>query len=214
MLTELGLHDLGWFVLSGLLLNITPGADSLFIAGHSAANGRRAGSMAALGIGGGCLVHVSASALGLSALLMASATLFSLVKWAGVAYLVYLGVQLWRSQPAAAAASASATVRARPAAIFWQGFLTNALNPKVALFFLAFLPQFVTTGSQHHAAAFLLLGLVFTFNGTLWNLLLAQGIATVARRLSDRAGAITRHGRRALGVLFVGLGVKLALADR
>src|SRR5271167_4002545 len=139
----LGIHDIGLFVLSGLLLNITPGPDTLYIVGRSATQGPRAGAVAALGIGAGALVHICAAALGLSVILAASAAAFNTVKIIGAVYLLYVGVGLIRSA-AAIAAPPIATERrlASLRGIFLQGFLTNVLNPKVALFFLAFLPQF------------------------------------------------------------------------
>src|SRR3954464_15528456 len=136
-----GTHDLWLFVLSGLLLNITPGPDTLYIVARSTTQGFRGGAMAAMGIGAGTLVHILAAVLGLSAILAASATAFTVVKVAGAIYLLYVGISLLRSQPAAHAAP-----RTEPAprgTVFMQGFLTNVLNPKVALFFLALLPQFV-----------------------------------------------------------------------
>src|SRR5512143_3874350 len=131
-----GIHDLGLFVLSGLLLNVTPGADTLYIVARGTTQGTRAGAVAALGIGAGCIVHTLAAAVGLSAILATSATAFTIVKWIGAAYLVYLGAALLASRPAAAAPAA--LPRASLPRVFAQGFLTNVLNPKVALFFLAF----------------------------------------------------------------------------
>ena len=149
----LGTHDLWLFVLSGLLLNITPGPDTLYIVGRSSAQGVRGGAVAALGIGAGALVHICAAALGLSAILAASATAFTVVKIVGAVYLVYVGISLMRSRrstPSAPLASEYRPTRLR--AIFFQGFLTNVLNPKVALFFLAFLPQFVLADAPSKAA--------------------------------------------------------------
>jgi threonine/homoserine/homoserine lactone efflux protein len=208
-----GIHSLWLFVLSGLLLNVTPGPDTAYIIGRSVQLGWRGGAAAALGISGGCLFHVSAAAIGLSALLMASSAAFSLVKWGGAAYLCFIGTRMLLSRSAAAmdeaaigeAAPANYTLRH----VFWQGVLTNALNPKVALFFLAFLPQFVATDSPHQALAFLLLGLIFIFNGTLWCL----GVAAFAARA---AGRFRQSGRallwinRVLGGLFVYLGIRIA----
>src|ERR1700729_1434923 len=134
-----GTHDLWLFVISGLLLSVTPGPDTLYIVSRSSTQGWRAGAVAALSIGVGTLVHVAAAALGLSAILAASATAFTAVKVVGAAYLLYVGISLIRSagkQPASTGA-----ISVRPASIrdiFVQGFLTNVLNPKVALFFLAF----------------------------------------------------------------------------
>ena len=133
----LGIHELWLFIVSGLLLNVTPGPDTVYIVGRSVQLGWRGGAAAALGVCTGCLVHVFAAAIGLSALLAASSTAFTLVKWAGAAYLCFLGVKMLLSrQPAPADgvdATASGAVSLRQ--VFWQGALTNALNPKVALFF-------------------------------------------------------------------------------
>src|SRR5204863_5784822 len=138
-----GIHDLWLFILSGLLLNMTPGVDTLYIVGRGTAQGFRAGAVAALGIAGGCVVHTLAAAVGLSAVLATSATAFMVVKWIGAAYLVYLGVTLLLTRSRARVGGPSAPAPASPQRIFAQGFLTNVLNPKVALFFLAFLPQFI-----------------------------------------------------------------------
>src|SRR4051794_13042302 len=135
-----GIHDLALFVVSGLLLNLVPGQDTLYILGRAATQGSRAGSIAALGIGAGCCVHAAAAALGLSALIATSAAAFTALKWIGGAYLVWMGISMWRApSPANAPTVAPQTTLTR---VFAQGFATNALNPKVALFFLAFLPQF------------------------------------------------------------------------
>jgi threonine/homoserine/homoserine lactone efflux protein len=207
----LGIHALWLFVLSGLLLNITPGPDTAYILGRSIQLGWRGGAAAALGIGCGCLVHVFGAAIGLSALLMASSAAFAVVKLIGAAYLLYTGVRMLLSRPPEMAADstlASSVTSLRQ--VFWQGALTNALNPKVALFFLAFLPQFVDADAPHKALAFLLLGLIFVFNGTLWCL----GVAAFAARAASRIRASGRALlwiNRVLGGLFVYLGVRVAM---
>ena len=168
----LGTTDLALFVVAGLLLNITPGPDTLYVVGRTVAQGWRTGAVAALGIAAGLLVHTFAAAIGLSALLAASATAYTIVKWVGAAYLVYVGASLLFARPAIqqrTPALRSAGLRT----VFLQGFLTNVLNPKVALFFLAFLPQFVDPAAPSKALALLFLGFVFIFNGTLWNLFVA-----------------------------------------
>ena len=208
-----GTHDIALFVVSGLLLNFTPGADTLYIVGRSTLQGARAGVIAALGIGAGCCVHMLAAALGLSALLAASATAFTAVKLIGAAYLVYLGVSLWRSAARPQSATRAPARAAPMRAVFAQGVLTNVLNPKVALFFLAFLPQFVDADAPYKLVAFVFLGLVFNVNGTLWNLFVAWSAARVGRRLAARGGAATWFSRAA-GAAFVALGVKLALSER
>jgi threonine/homoserine/homoserine lactone efflux protein len=207
-----GTHDLWLFVLSGLLLNITPGPDTLYIIGRSSSLGWRAGAVAALGIGAGTLMHICAAALGLSALLAASAAAFTVVKFAGAAYLLYVGITLIRSAnakpaPASSPAPRVATLRG----VFMQGFLTNVLNPKVALFFLAFLPQFVGSEATSKPLAFLFLGVVFDVNGTIWNLAIAWSAARLSSRLAPSA-AFKRWFNRCIGGVFIFIGIRLALA--
>jgi threonine/homoserine/homoserine lactone efflux protein len=204
-----GTHDLPLFVLSGLLLNLTPGPDTLYIVGRSTTQGWRAGAIAALGIGAGIFIHISAAAVGLSALLAASATAFTVIKIAGAIYLVYVGISLLRSSQPAARANPAAPASLRT--IFLQGFLTNVLNPKVALFFLAFLPQFVDPSAPSKALAFLFLGVIFNLNGTLWNLLVAWSSARVGAAAA-RNGTLFRWFNRCVGGLFIWLGLRLAFS--
>jgi threonine/homoserine/homoserine lactone efflux protein len=209
----LGIHELWLFIISGLLLNVTPGPDTAYIIGRSVQLGWRGGVAAALGISAGCFVHVFAAAIGLSALLAASSAAFTLVKWVGAAYLCFIGVKILLSRPQAAAddmLAAGSAISLRQ--VFLQGSLTNVLNPKVALFFLAFLPQFVAADSPHKAAAFLLLGLIFIFNGTLWCLGVAAFAASAAGRIRQ-SGLALRWINRALGGLFVYLGVRVAMLE-
>ncbi|MBA4342248.1 MAG: lysine transporter LysE [Methylibium sp.] len=212
----LGIHDLPLFIVSGLLLNIAPGPDSVLIMTRSATQGWRAGSAASLGIGAGTCVHVLAAALGLSALLAASSWAFTLVKWVGAAYLVYVGLQMLlarRSAPTTATHEAAAPARLSHRQIFAQGFLTNVLNPKVALFFLAFVPQFIAPDAPHKALAFVVLGAIFNVNGMLWCHFLALSTALASRRLR-LGGALAQWLNRAIGALFLSFGLKLALSDR
>jgi threonine/homoserine/homoserine lactone efflux protein len=209
--TPLGVHDFGLFVLSGILLNIAPGPDTAYIAGRSVQLGWRGGVLAALGIAAGCLTHVLAAALGLSALLVASATAFAAVKWAGAAYLCYVGLTMLLSRPRDSNEVTPGEGNAVPLSrVFWQGALTNVLNPKVALFFLALLPQFVEEASPYKALAFIVLGAVFIFNGTLWCL----GVAVVSARTASRfrqSGTAMAWINRALGAMFVTLGARMAM---
>jgi threonine/homoserine/homoserine lactone efflux protein len=209
---SLPVHDLPLFLAAGLLLNLTPGPDMLFVAGSSAAHGRRAGVMASLGVGAGCLVHTVLAAIGLSALLAASALAFDIVKWAGAAYLVWIGIGMLRRR----AASGEAPLIVAPGRVFWQGALTNTLNPKVALFFLAFLPQFIVPDAPGQTLAFLALGALFNVGGTAVNIAVAL-LASVARDRFAESGGAGSWGewlRRAAGALFIGLGVKLAFSSR
>ena len=207
----LGTHDLWLFVLSGLLLNITPGPDTLYIVGRSSTLGLRAGAVAALGIGTGVLVHICAAALGLSALLAASASAFAVVKIVGAAYLVYVGISLLRTRRSDPSSPAVTLRPARLRSIFFQGFLTNVLNPKVALFFLAFLPQFVMADAPSKPVTFLFLGAIFDFNGTLWNLLVAWSTASISSRFTG-GDRFKIWFNRCVGSLFVVVGLRLALA--
>lgn len=205
-----GIHDLGLFIVSGLLLNIMPGPDSLLIMTRSATQGARAGCAAALGIGAGTLVHVLAAALGLSALLATSATAFTVVKYVGAAYILYMALGLLRSQPGGAVAVAKSAPLAYRS-IFAQGFLTNVLNPKVALFFLAFVPQFIDADAPNKALAFIVLGCIFNLNGMLWCHALALFTAHASARLKV-SPIVSLWLNRVTGGLFVWLGVKLALS--
>ena len=206
----LGINELWLFILAGLLLNVTPGPDTAYIIGRSIQLGWRGGVVATVGITCGCLVHVFGAAIGLSALLMTSAAAFAVLKLAGAAYLLFTGVQmlLSRAAPVAEAAAQEGTVSLRR--VFWQGALTNALNPKVALFFLAFLPQFVAADSPHKTAAFLALGLIFIFNGTLWCLGMAAFASKAASRIRQ-SGNVMLWINRVLGGMFVYLGFRVAM---
>lgn len=219
----LGIVDPGVFVISGLALNLTPGPDFAYIVAHGARHGARAGAVAALGIASGCLFHVLAATLGLSALLAASAQALTLVKWLGAAYLVYVGTRMALTRdvhvgpppgvgPQAGAAAPGTVGDARLRRIFVNGLLTNVLNPKVALFFLAFLPQFVDPDADHQALAFLVLGLVFTMNG----LLVCLAVGLLAGRASSRLGD-SRIGlwlTRTIGAAMIVFGLRLAAWQR
>lgn len=211
-----GTQDLALFIVSGLLLNIAPGPDSLLIMTRSASQGWRAGSAAALGIGTGTFMHIFAAALGLSAVLATSATAFTIVKLIGAAYLLYMGANLLFSKKSVqveAAISSLPSARLTYRKIFFQGFLTNVLNPKVAVFFLAFVPQFIAADASNKALAFIVLGCIFNFNGMLWCHFLAVTSAFASRRMRiNRTLALWLN--RVIGTVFISFGIKLALADR
>ena len=206
----LGTQHYSLFLLSGILLNLTPGQDTLYIVGRSIAQGRRAGLLSVLGISSGAVLHTLAAALGLSAILATSASTFTTVKLLGNAYLVYLGVRMWLD----CSASLRGTCRVC-AGRFWgiyrAGVLTNLLNPKVALFYLAFLPQFVDPLAHSKLVAFLFLGASFLTTGTIWCVFLALAASGMSSclRASPLVSVVIR---RATGVLFVGLGVRLAVS--
>ena len=207
-------NNLGLFILAGWLLNLTPGPDVLYIVSSALRSGAKAGVVAALGITAGCFVHIFAAALGVSALLAASSTAFTVLKWAGAAYLFYVGVKLLLS-PAKASPEFAAEKAIQESAValrslFFKGFFTNALNPKVALFFLAFVPQFIAPGASQPALTFVLLGVLFNVNALPINM----GYALLAAWATRRLGAVQRAMHwldRLAGVMFVGFGAKLAL---
>lgn len=203
------------FVVAGLLLNLTPGPDVLYIVSQGLKSGARAGIVAALGITAGCFVHIFAAAVGVSALVAASVTAFTVLKWLGAAYLVWVGIRMLRSSAPSLDLAALGQGGARTGGlklVFFRGFATNALNPKVALFFLAFLPQFIGPEIEHKSLAFLFLGLLFNFNGLGVNL----AWALAAAWLSARVGAVQKSMHwleRAAGAMFLGFGLKLALSE-
>ncbi len=254
----LGIVHVGAFVAAGLLLNLTPGPDLLYASTQAGAHGSRAGWIAALGIGAGGLVHVALGALGVSALIAASAGAFAVLKLAGAAWLAWIGARMLfaprspSTRPAGAAAApgtepggaaltpaagpATAPPTARPAAdgtssrparpaaaILREAVLVAVLNPKVALFFLAFVPQFIDPASPRPAIAFVLLGALFVVNGTL--VTGAVGTMAAAAAASLRAGPADRGWRRvarplaallprAVGAALLGIGLRLAVAER
>ena len=195
------------FGVATLILNLTPGPDMMYVVARSVGQGRRAGVVSALGIGAGILVHTLGAALGIAALLRAWPFGYEIVRYAGAAYLIYLGVRLLVQRRAA---SAPGQLAAEPlAAIFRQGVITNVLNPKVALFFLAFLPQFVSPAKGAVGLQMAALGLYFDLSGTLVNLAVAL--------LAGLAGNFLRRGRgreiaeRLSGTVYIALGVRVGL---
>ena len=218
-----GVHDIGLFVVAGLLLNVTPGPDMAYIAARSAAGGFREGAAAVFGITAGCVVHTLAAAVGLSALLATSAIAFEIVKWIGALYLFYAGIRLLiastrRSAFVAPAATASSRAPADARAASWlrifrEALLINVFNPKVALFFLAFVPQFIAADAPDKALAFVALGTLFNVDSLFVNL----PVAWLASRAGHRIRAGSRGLRwmqRAVGGLFVALAARLAILAR
>lgn len=209
-MNAVGIDDLGLFCVAVFLLNVTPGPDTAFIIGRSVAQGRSAGLVSALGISAGCCLHAIALAFGLTAILAASATAFTVIKLAGGAYLIYLGVKMLMTR---ATTTTSRLATPQPplalSRIFMQAVVTNILNPKVILFFLSFFPQFVRVDAPDKILAFLLLGAIFVLMSTAWN----SGTALAAGMLAAGAGRNPRVKRwleRGVGAAFVALGVRLA----
>ena len=210
------MYDLNhWLVFfaAALALNLSPGPDIAYIVSNTVARGKRHGFAASFGVCSGSVVHVLAAAFGLSAILAASALAFSAVKWVGAAYLIYLGIRALLSAGAQFAADAGASTRASTFAIYRQGFMIDVLNPKVAVFFMAFLPQFANPALGHVPAQLVLHGgLVIAVA-----VVVEAGIVLIAARFTDALRRNPRIGLwldRALGTVLIGLGLRLALQQR
>ena len=208
----LGTHDLALFIVTAFVLYATPGVDMLFTLSRTLQHGWRTGMAAALGITAGCVVHTLAAALGLAALLAASALAFTAIKWLGAAYLLWLAWGMVRASVRDCTISLTMSSPVSAAHVFAQGFLTNVLNPKVALFFLALLPQFISADAPDKTVAFLFLGAVFVAGGALFL------VALVALAHRMRAFGASRRTRRMLnaigGALFAAVAVRLLQAER
>ncbi len=198
------------FVVASLVLCIVPGPDIVYLLSRCVAQGKRAGVFAALGIAAGGYVHLAAAITGLSAILLTSAAAFTAVKWLGALYLIYLGISAFRTSNLPDATSTKRLAGNSAWAIFWQGFVSDILNPKVAMFFLALLPQFVEPGAGNPISQLLLMGVTVTSIGLIVNFTLI----TVSARITNewRQNSSTAHWlKKAMGVTFIGLGARLAL---
>jgi len=204
----LGIHHYWLFIATAIVLVLTPGQDTFFILGRSLASGRGAGIAAALGITAGSIIHTLLAALGLSALLATSPYAFMAVKLAGAAYLLYIGVRALLSRSGKLPGTDSGANGTHWSA-FRQGVLSNLLNPKVALFFLALMPQFISAGSTSKVAAFMLLGMSFMTLGVAWCLVLAVG-ASYLRGVFVRRPSFTNALNKVAGAMFIALGLRLA----
>jgi threonine/homoserine/homoserine lactone efflux protein len=208
-----GIENYAGFVAAAIILNLTPGADTLYILTRSIAQGSRAGLVSVAGIMSGCVVHVLAAAFGLSLILTTSATAFFLVKWAGAIYLIFLGIRALTTRAPAFETQSSRFSNKDLVIIYRQGMITNILNPKVALFFLSFLPQFINPANTDGPLPFLFLGGTFLVTGTLWCLVLTRTATRMTRMLRENAG-IGMWMQKLSGIVFIGFGVSLALNSR
>jgi len=212
----LGTHSLGLFAATVFVVNATPGVDMLFVGTRTLRHGVVGGIAAALGVAAGCIVHTLVAAFGLAALLATSGAAFAAVKWAGAAYLLWLAFGMLREgvRPGGAVVVDAERVGASPgvARLFAQGLLTNVLNPKVALFFLALLPQFIAADAPQKLLAFLFLGAWFVVQGGFF---LVGFVLLVAPLGRWRAGTSLRRGLHVAGAgLFAWLAARLALVER
>ena len=200
------------FALAALMLNLTPGNDMLYVAARSTSQGVKAGIISSLGIMVGCLVHVVAAVIGISAIIAGSAVAFNIMKYLGAGYLIYLGIRSVLSK------RKSIVVRRelKPLSnrkIFLQGVITNVLNPKVALFFLAFLPQFIHPESKSAHWQILFLGIWFDAGGTLVNIIVAMLFGKIGKWLSQ-SPRFVQWQERITGIMLIALGIKVAVSSR
>lgn len=207
-------QHLSLFLLAALTINILPGPDMLYIMTQSMRHGKRLGVAAALGIGSGCFVHIFAVSVGLAALLFKSALVFTIIKYLGACYLFYLGITTLISRPSISINNSDATIYVSWKKIYLQGFITNILNPKVALFFAAFLPQFIVPYSHYSIAAqVLLLGLIFNCSGTIINLIVAYFFGSAKKWISSHPIAM-KIQQKITGFILIGLGTRLVVLEK
>lgn len=210
-----GIENYLGFILAAILLNLTPGTDSLYIITRSISQGQKAGLYSVLGITSGSLIHTLLASLGLSVLLTSSPMAFMIVKYIGAAYLCYLGLKMLLSKPSNAIADnlskdkvTSNQHKVDNWQIYKQGVLTNLFNPKVALFFIAFFPQFIDANYAYGMVSFLILGLTFASTGLIWCSCLALLAARFSKKLRENPSVETILNKIS-GVVFIGLGIKL-----
>ena len=192
-------------------LILSPGPDMIYVITRGMAHGRRAGILSAIGVVCGILVHTTAAAFGLTLLLQTSTFAFLFVKFTGAAYLLYLGIKAWRDK--STFTLQIPTLAAKSGTLFWQGVFSNVLNPKIAIFFLAFLPQFVDKGSSHAPGQMVMLGLTFAGFGLCFLLVVGYFSGSIGRWLTHRPQYAQFFQRLAGGIL-VGLGIRLAFAEK
>jgi threonine/homoserine/homoserine lactone efflux protein len=207
---QFGIDNYWVFILSGIVLNLTPGADTIYILSRSISQGKSAGVASVLGISTGGLIHTTLAAFGLSIILTKSMVLFNIVKIAGAIYLVYLGIGMLRNKIASLENNKSSNPNISFGKIYGQGILTNVFNPKVALFFISFLPQFINSSKAHGPVPFLILGLTFFTTGTIWCLILAFSASSITNGLR-RNIQLSAIMQKCCGGVFIALGLKLAL---
>lgn len=210
-----GIENYLGFVLAAILLNLTPGTDSMYIITRSISQGQSAGLYSVLGITTGSLIHTLLASLGLSVLLASSPTAFMLVKYLGAGYLCYLGFKMLTNKESSLIASSLpkdkdmiGQNKVNGWQIYQQGVLTNVFNPKVALFFIAFFPQFIDANYAYSMLSFFILGLTFATTGFIWCSCLALLAARFSTRLRENP-SIEAVLNKISGVVFIGLGVKL-----
>jgi len=203
-----GIENYFGFIIAGLFLNIVPGVDTVYILTRSMTQGRRAGFYSVFGIITGALIHTTLAALGLSIILAKSIIAFNIIKTIGIAYLVYLGIKMLIEKNNLFDNNAQQMGKPDLLKIYRQGLLTDLLNPKVALFFLSLLPQFINPHYTNGPIPFLILGLTFTTTGTIWCLFLAHSASYITKTLRNNE-KIGKWMQKISGLVFIGLGISL-----
>lgn len=208
-----GIINYETFILTGLLLNITPGNDTIFILSRSMAQGKKAGIMSVLGIATGSLIHTTLAAFGLSIIIAKSILVFNIIKYAGAAYLLYIGYKMLtdKKQLDTETAIEGNTIDLKK--IYRDGVITNVLNPKVALFFISFLPQFIDPKTTNTIIPFIQLGVTFTITGTIWCLILANFASIIFSKLKNNK-KLSNYVNKACGGVLIALGIKIALTSK
>jgi threonine/homoserine/homoserine lactone efflux protein len=209
----IGINHYETFLFAGILLNLTPGNDTIYILSRSIAHGRNAGILSALGIGSGSVVHTMAAAFGLSIIISKSILIFSIIKYLGAIYLVYIGVRMFADISRLNLKEGTNRIQKKSLNIYRDAALTNILNPKVAMFFIAFLPQFIDPSYKNNVVPFMTLGLTFTFTGTVWCIVLAFFSSQIFLKLRNNP-KLSSYLNKTCGSILIGLGIKLAFVDR
>ena len=206
------IQNLYLFFIASLLLNLTPGNDMIYVASRSISQGIKAGIISAVGVFLGCFVHITAAVFGLSIIIMKSAFLFELIKYVGAAYLIYLGIKAFTTK-----SNFNKELNTLPKVDKWkllkQGIITNALNPKVALFFLSFLPQFIRIDSSLYKVQLFSLGLWFAVQGTLVLIIVAYLLGKTGNFIKNNQ-RFWRVQEKVTGLILIGLGIKVALTSK
>ncbi|MFC0184172.1 resistance to homoserine/threonine (RhtB) family protein [Pseudarcicella hirudinis] len=208
-----GIINYETFLLTGILLNITPGNDTIFILSKSMAQGKKAGIMSVLGIASGSVIHTVLAAFGLSIIITKSILVFNIIKYAGALYLLYIGYKMLTDKSSLNTNSLSEGESVNLKKIYRDGVITNVLNPKVALFFIAFLPQFINPASHNTVIPFLTLGITFTCTGLIWSLILANSASLIFAKLKS-SKKLTNYVNKTCGAVLIALGLKVAFSSR
>lgn len=208
-----GIINFETFILAGILLNLTPGNDTIFILSRSIAQGKQAGIMSVLGIATGSIIHTTLAAFGLSIIISKSIIAFTIIKYAGAVYLAYIGYKMLTDRSQLDTETTSTDRKINLKKIYRDGVITNVLNPKVALFFIAFLPQFIDPSYKNTVLPFMMLGITFTITGTAWCLVLASFASAISNKLKYNK-KLSGYINKTCGAVLIGLGIKVALTGR